>query len=68
MKLTEEQLLQNWNDLMLVIDKKFEGERKDKLTEMYTYFRDRMMFAPASGFEHLHNCFIGGYRPCITSN
>ena len=47
MKLTEEQLLQNWNDLMLVIDKKFEGERKDKLTEMYTYFRDRMMFAPA---------------------
>ena len=61
MKLTEEQLLQNWNDLMLVIDKKFEGERKDKLTEMYTYFRDRMMFAPASGFEHLHNCFIGGY-------
>ena len=31
MNLTEEQLLQNWNDLMLVIDKNFEGERKEKL-------------------------------------
>ena len=28
MNLTEEQLLQNWNDLMLVIDKNFEGEEK----------------------------------------
>ena len=27
MNLTEEQLLQNWNDLMSVIENNFEGER-----------------------------------------
>ena len=28
---------------------------------MYEHFKDRMMFAPASGQEHFHNCFPGGY-------
>ena len=28
---------------------------------MYNGFADRMMMAPASGVEHFHNCFIGGY-------
>ena len=61
MKLTEEQLLQNWNDLMQVIDKNFEGERKEKLKVMYESLQERMMYAPASSKEHFHNCFIGGY-------
>ena len=61
MNLTEEQLLQNWNDLMLVIDKNFEGERKDKLKTMYKSFQDRMMFTPASGNINYHNAFVGGY-------
>lgn len=61
MNLTEEQLLQNWNDLMLVIDKNFEGERKEKLKAMYRTFQERMMFTPASGNINYHNAFVGGY-------
>jgi len=61
MNLTEEQLLQNWNDLMLVIDKNFEGERKDRLKAMYKSFQERMMFTPASGNINYHNAFVGGY-------
>jgi hypothetical protein len=61
MNLTEEQLLQNWNSLMEVIEENFDGERKEKLTEMYGSFQDRMMFTPASGNINYHNAFVGGY-------
>ena len=61
MNLTEEQLLENWNDLIKIIDDNFEGERKEKLKTMYEGFQERMMYAPASSKEHFHNCFIGGY-------
>ncbi len=61
MNLTEENLATNWKDLMEVINKKFRGNRRQKLLAMYEGFQDRMMFAPASGTEHFHNCFIGGY-------
>ena len=50
MKLDERKILENWNDLLKVINDNFSGERKDKLKEMYNYFSERMMFAPASGF------------------
>lgn len=61
MNLTEEILLQNWKDLIKIIDDNFEGERKTKLKAMYESFQDRMMFAPASGNINYHNAFIGGY-------
>ena len=61
MNLTEQQLADNWTKLINCIEAEFTGDRKTKLLEMYEFFKDRMMFAPASGFEHLHNCFIGGY-------
>ena len=61
MNLTEEQIVQNWEDLMEVINKKFQGERRQKLLAMYEGFQERMMLAPASGIEHFHNCFAGGY-------
>jgi hypothetical protein len=61
MNLTEEQLVKNWEDLMEVINKKFVGERRQKLLAMYEGFQERMMLAPASGIEHFHNCFAGGY-------
>ena len=56
-----EQIGQNWNSLIKVIDDNFEGERKDKLKALYTDFEERMMMAPASGIEHFHNAFGGGY-------
>ncbi len=61
MKLTAEQIVHNWNDLMKVIDDNFEGERKNKLKSMYTDLEDRMSMQPASSIDHYHNAFEGGY-------
>ena len=60
MNLTEEKILENWNELKNVIDS-FDGERKEKLNLMYDQLAERMMLAPASGIIHYHNCFAGGY-------
>ena len=60
-ELTPEQIQHNWNNLRQLIDAEFTGERLEKLNEMYDYFEERMMFAPASGKEHFHNCHAGGY-------
>ena len=48
-QLTEQQILDNWNKLIQLIEDTFQGERKDKILEMYKYFEDRMSVAPASG-------------------
>ncbi len=60
-ELTPEQIQENWQKLRKLITDTFEGERLEKLNEMYDYFEDRMMLAPASGKEHYHNAHIGGY-------
>ena len=36
MKLTAEQIVQNWEALMNIINDNFTGERKEKLLAMYT--------------------------------
>ena len=61
MKLTAEQIVQNWQDLINFIENNFEGERKEKLLAMYTDLEDRMSVQPASSFDHYHNAFDGGY-------
>jgi len=61
LELTVEQLQENWDKLIQLIEDTFEGERKEKLLKMYEHFKDRMMFAPASGQEHFHLCTPGGY-------
>jgi len=60
-KLNETQLKENWDKLINLVSEIFSGERKEKLIKMYNHFEERMMFAPASGTAHFHNCFIGGY-------
>jgi len=60
-QLTEKQILDNWNKLMKLIEDTFEGERKEKLLEMYKHFEDRMVTAPASGKAAYHNAMVGGY-------
>jgi len=60
-QLTEKQILDNWNKLIKLIENTFEGERKEKLLEMYKYFEDRMVTAPASGKAAYHNAMVGGY-------
>ena len=58
---TEQQIVDNWNKLIQLIEDTFEGERKEKLLEMYKHFEDRMCLAPASGQLHFHLCTPGGY-------
>jgi hypothetical protein len=57
----EHKIAQNWEDLIKVINTEFTGVRKDSLLDMYNFFQDRVMFMPASSYEHFHNCFAGGY-------
>jgi hypothetical protein len=61
MNYTPEQIQENWDKLIQLIEENFEGERKEKLLEMYSHFKDRMMFAPASSHSHFHLCTPGGY-------
>ena len=56
-----EQIQENWDKLIFIIEDTFSGERKTNLIKFYETFKERMMFAPASGKEHYHNAFPGGY-------
>ena len=64
-QLTPEQIQVNWNKLIQLIKDTFPEDypdnRREKLLNMYHYFEDRMCIAPASGKEHYHNAFVGGY-------
>jgi len=60
-ELTAEQIQENWQQLRNIITETFEGERLEKLNEMYDYFEDRMCIAPASGTEYFHYAHVGGY-------
>ena len=60
-QLTEKQIVDNWNKLIQLIENTFDGERKEKLLEMYKYFENRMSVAPASGKAAYHNAMVGGY-------
>ena len=55
MKLTADQIAQNWDELLNVIKTEFTGDRKAKLLSMYTDLEDRMALAPASSFNHYHH-------------
>ena len=60
-ELTPEQLQDNWKEFIQLLEDTFEGDRLSRLLKMYDHFEERMMFAPASGKEHYHNCHAGGY-------
>ena len=60
-ELTPEQIQENWDKLIELVNDTFEGERLEKLLEMYDYFEERMCLTPASGKEHFHNAYPGGY-------
>lgn len=59
--LNEEQIHENWKRFREIVNTEFVGERKDKLNKMYDHFEERAVIAPASGKEHFHNAFPGGY-------
>jgi len=61
MKLTPEQLVENWQQLLEIIELSFKGERKEKLLKLYNDLQNRIMYMPASYKEYYHGCFPGGY-------
>ena len=60
-ELSAEQLLANWEEFLGYIDKYIPGERGKKLRKFYEDRSERFMYMPASGTEHYHSAFTGGY-------
>lgn len=61
MKLSPEQLLENWEKQRKIIDAFIESPRKEQVLNMFDYLQDKMITAPASGKAFYHNAFPGGY-------
>ena len=59
--INQEQMDNNWNELMSIIDEHFEGEQKENILKLHSDFEDEYKTAPASGRPNYHNCFKGGY-------
>jgi hypothetical protein len=61
MKLTAEQIQQNWTDLEEIINNYISEPRKSALLDFYQKFQERIMLMPASYKKEYHNAFPGGY-------
>ena len=61
MRISAEQIKENWSELQKTIDENFEGERLEKIKALHEHFQERMTLAPASGRAWYHNAFPGGY-------
>jgi len=59
--INQEQMDNNWKELMSIIDEHFEGEQKENILKLHSDFEDEYKKAPASGRPNYHNCFKGGY-------
>ena len=59
--INQEQMDNNWEELMSIIDTYFEGEQKENILKLHSDFEDEYKTAPASGRPNYHNCFKGGY-------
>jgi hypothetical protein len=60
-ELTEEQIQSNWEELINFIKTTFSGERKERLLKLYNDLEERIILSPASGKEHFHGAYPGGY-------
>ena len=61
MKLTAEQIQENWNELMEYVEEFISSPRKEKLLALYEQYAERLMLMPASYKKEYHNAFPGGY-------
>lgn len=50
-----------YNGLIGYIEQYITGERKQKLIDFYNKYQERFMLMPASGREHFHSAYAGGY-------
>jgi hypothetical protein len=61
MKLSAEELGLNFDKLIAVVEQHIASPRREQLLELYRDHAERILFMPASGTEHYHNCWPGGY-------
>lgn len=61
MKLTAEQLQENYTKFLSYIDTYISSPRKEQLKDLYETHAERIMLMPASGTDHYHNAWPGGY-------
>ena len=61
MKLTAEQIQENWGEFISNIETHITGERKQKLIDFYEQYAERVMLMPAAHKKEYHNAFPGGY-------
>ena len=61
MKLTAEQIQENWNEFMSYIETYISEPRKTNLKNFYEKYAERIMLMPASHKKEYHNAFPGGY-------
>jgi hypothetical protein len=58
--LNNKQIEKNYERFRELIETEF-PTRKTALNRLYDHYEDRILVAPASGTEHFHNAFPGGY-------
>jgi hypothetical protein len=61
MKLTAEQIQENWIDFEETIKAYISEPRRSKLLDFYSKYSERIMLMPASHKKEYHNAFPGGY-------
>ena len=61
MKLTAEQIQNNWVEFLTNIETHISSPRKEKLVEFYKKYEERIMLMPAAHKKEYHNSFPGGY-------
>jgi len=61
MKLTAEQIQNEWDIFMGYIHSYVTGDRKEAMLDFYNKYQDRLMLMPAAHKKEYHNAFPGGY-------
>jgi hypothetical protein len=61
MKLTAEQIQENWEEFISYIDTYISEPRKTALKAFYEKYAERIMLMPAAHKKEYHNAFPGGY-------
>src|SRR3990167_6080466 len=61
MKLTPEQIVENWEKVIKIIHGEIALDKRENLLKLYHHFQDRMLYAPASGKDFYHGAYPGGY-------
>lgn len=61
MKLTAEQIQNNWVEFLVNIETHISSPRKEKLIEFYKKYEERVILMPAAHKKEYHNAFPGGY-------